>query len=298
MFTLSGDLIPENPVTRFAPSVTGWLHIGHVAHAAFVWGVARACGARVILRLDDHDRGRFRPEYETAILDDLEWLKLEPDERYGSRYSQGEYADRYAAEMAHLSSRYRTYACECTRAMIGESSPQAGSTGGYSGRCRDRGLARGPGRGVRVVVEPEVEKFTDVLLGELEQDAARGGDPLLVDRAGNWTYHMSVVGDDLHEGVNLVIRGEDLLDSTGRQIRLGRMVGRTTPPVFLHHQLIKDDPGNKLSKRDGALGVRELRAGGTTPEELLGLAVHSVGLTTAPNPLTADELPGLFRLTE
>jgi len=293
MLSLNQNLIPENPVTRFAPSVTGWLHLGHVAHAAFVWGVARACGARVVLRLDDHDRGRFRPEYETSILDDLEWLKFEPDERYGSRYAQGEYGDRYAAEMTRLSSRYRTYACECTRAMIARYSPQAGSTGEYSGRCRDRGLACGPGRGVRVVVEPGVENFTDVLRGELQQDAARG-DPLLVDRAGNWTYLMSVVGDDLHEGVNLVIRGEDLLDSTGRQIRLARMVGRKAPPVFLHHQLIKDDPGNKLSKREGALGVRELRARGTSPEELLGLAVHSVGLTDEPKPLAADELAGLF----
>lgn len=298
MFTLARDQIPENPVTRFAPSVTGWLHLGHVAHAAFVWGVARACGARVVLRLDDHDRGRFRPEYETSILDDLEWLKLEPDDRYGSRYRQDEYGDRYAAELTRLSSRYRTYACECTRAMIGESSPEIGSVGAYSGRCRDRGLARGPGRGVRVVVEPGVEKFTDVLLGELHQDAASGGDPLLVDRAGNWTYHLSVVADDLHEGVNFVIRGEDLLDTTGRQIRLARMLGRTTPPVFLHHQLIKDDPGNKLSKRDGALGVRELRAQGMTPEELLGLAVHRVGLTAAPKPLAADELAGLFGRTE
>lgn len=298
MFTLARDRVPENPVTRFAPSVTGWLHLGHVAHAAFVWGIARACGARVVLRLDDHDRGRFRPEYETSILDDLEWLKLEPDDRYGSRYRQGEYGDRYAAELTRLSSCYRTYACECTRAMIGESSPQTGSVGAYSGRCRDRGLARGPGRGVRVVVEPGVEKFTDVLLGELHQDAAGGGDPLLVDRAGNWTYHLSVVADDLHEGVNLVIRGEDLLHATGRQIRLARMLGRTTPPVFLHHQLIKDDPGNKLSKRDGALGVRELRAQGMAPEELLGLAVHRVGLTAAPKPLAADELAGLFGSTE
>ncbi|MCZ6870371.1 MAG: glutamate--tRNA ligase family protein [Gammaproteobacteria bacterium] len=298
MFTLARDRVPENPVTRFAPSVTGWLHLGHVAHAAFVWGIARACGARVVLRLDDHDRGRFRPEYETSILDDLEWLKLEPDDRYGSRYRQGEYGDRYAAELTRLSSCYRTYACECTRAMIGESSPQTGSVGAYSGRCRDRGLARAPGRGVRVVVEPGVEKFTDVLLGELHQDAAGGGDPLLVDRAGNWTYHLSVVADDLHEGVNLVIRGEDLLHATGRQIRLARMLGRTSPPVFLHHQLIQDDPGNKLSKRDGALGVRELRAQGITPEELLGLAVHRVGLTAAPKPLAADELAGLFGPTE
>ena len=248
--------------------------------------------------MDDHDRGRFRPEYEASILDDLEWLRLEPDERYGSRYSKGEYSDRYAAELTLLSSRYRTYACECTRAMIAESFPQEGSAGGYAGRCRDRGLARGPGRGVRVVVEPGVEKFTDVLLGELRQDAGRGGDPLLVDRAGNWTYPLSVVGDDLHEGVNFVIRGEDLLDSTGRQIRLARMIGRTTPPVFLHHQLIKDEPDRKLSKRDGALGVRDLRANGMTPEELLGLAVHRLGLTAAPAPLAADELEGLFRLTE
>ena len=297
MLPLKQNLIPKNPVTRFAPSVTGWLHLGHVAHAAFVWGAARVCGARVVLRLDDHDRGRFRPEYETSILKDLEWLKLEPDDHRDPLYRQNEHGE-YAAELTRLSSHYRIYACECTRAMIGKSSRRTASPRGYSGRCRERGLARGPGRGVRVVVEPGVEKFTDVLLGELQQDATRDGDPLLLDRTGGWTYHFSVVVDDIRQGVNLVIRGEDLLDSTGRQIRLARMLGRSTPPVYLHHPLMQDEHGNKLSKRDGALGVRELRANGMTPEELLGLAVHRLGLTAAPAPLAADELEGLFILTE
>ncbi len=157
-------------------------------------------------------------------------------------------------------------------------------------------MARGPGRGVRVVIEPGVEKFTDVLLGELHQDAARGGDPLLVDRAGNWTYHLSVVADDLHEGVNLVIRGEDLLSSTGRQIRLGTLLGRATPAVFAHHPLVLDEAGAKLSKRDGALGIRSLRAEGLSAERLLGLAATHVGLMERPEALSSSDLGGLFEI--
>ena len=165
---------------------------------------------------------------------------------------------------------------------------------GCAGRCRNRGLIREPGRGVRVLVEPGIEEFTDLLLGERRQDAAKQGDPLLLDRTGAWTYHFAVVVDDYRQGVNLVIRGEDLLSSTARQICLASMLGRETPMSFMHHPLVLDEDGRKLSKRDGALGVREMREAGMTPEEMLGLAAHRVGLLDAAAPLPVSDLSNLF----
>ena len=289
---LRANLIPKNPITRFAPSVTGWLHIGHVAHAVWVWGVARTYGAKIILRLDDHDRSRYRPEYDEAILRDLEWLGLEPDDAHLSPYRQRE-NDPYAVALKRLDSGYPVYACDCTRASIAKMSGP-GEQARYGGRCRNRELARGPGRGLRIVVEPGIERFTDIRLGERHQDAADMGDPLLLDRNGNWTYHFSVVVDDLKQGVNLVIRGEDLLFSTGRQLRLARMLERESSPAFLHHPLVMADNAKKLSKRDGALGLRELRADGASAEDVLGLAAQLAGLADSPAPLPAAELGGLF----
>ncbi len=297
MFTLADDQVPENPVTRFAPSVTGWLHVGHVAHAVFVWGVARAFGAKIILRLEDHDRTRFRPEYDAAILEDLEWLGLEPDDVEGTVHRQSDRADVYQAQLDQLSLRHHVYACDCTRAILAEkNAAKPGSSVTYPGRCRYRQLSRTAGHGVRVIVEAGEEHFTDLVLGEQRQSASGdgGGDPLLANRVGNWSYHFAVVVDDYQQGVNLVIRGEDLLFTTARQIRLARMLGRETAPVFLHHPLVRDERGNKLSKREGALGVRELRAGGMSPEEMLGLAAYRVGLLDVPASLEVSQLADLF----
>lgn len=124
--------------------------------------------------------------------------------------------------------------------------------------------------------------------------ARQCGDLLLRDRAGNWTYQLAVVVDDLRHEVDLVIRGEDLLPSTGRQILLGRMLGRERPPMFLHHPLIRKENGAKLSKSSGDTGVRELRATGATPEAVLGLAAWSTGLLARAKPISAGELASLF----
>jgi glutamyl-tRNA synthetase/glutamyl-Q tRNA(Asp) synthetase len=124
-----------------------------------------------------------------------------------------------------------------------------------------------------------VETFNDLRLGPQSQDpASQCGDLLIRDRLGNWTYQFAVVVDDLRQGIDLVIRGEDLLDSTGRQLRLARMLGRTKPPAFLHHPLILKPGGEKLSKADRATSLRDLRAAGATPELLFGGTLHALGL--------------------
>jgi glutamyl-Q tRNA(Asp) synthetase len=260
------------PVTRFAPSPTGYLHLGHVVNAIYVWGVARAQSGRVILRIEDHDRRRCRPQYEAALLEDLDWLGFVPDEGRHPPARQSDRAGDFADALAMLDRDGLVYACECSRTRVGGQA--------YDGRCRDRGLAREPGRALRVRLDGEAS-----------------GDLLLRDRDGHWTYQFAVTVDDTRQGVTLVIRGLDLADSTGRQLALARLLGRETPPLFLHHPLIMDSSGRKLSKSARDTGIRELRAAGLAPETVVGLAAAAVGLIDAPAPLLAVSVPALFRVT-
>ena len=183
--------LPPAPLTRFAPSPTGYLHLGHAANAVFVWGIARALGGRVLLRLEDHDRGRCRPAFETALLEDLAWLGLEPDGgaapdvREGPSFvRQSDCATVYEAALSRLAERSRVYGCACSRrSLAGAADAPAGVEIPYPGRCRDRGLPPAPGRGTRLVLAPGVERFDDALRGEQSQEpAAQCGDLLLRDR--------------------------------------------------------------------------------------------------------------------
>jgi glutamyl-tRNA synthetase/glutamyl-Q tRNA(Asp) synthetase len=295
--------LPSRPITRFAPSPTGYLHLGHVANAVWVWGLARALGGRVLLRLEDHDRGRCRPAYEDALLDDLAWLGLEPDLgaiaelRAGpSAYRQSDAGDCYAAALERLRARGRVFACDCSRRDLARAEGDAfNEETRYAGRCRDRGLEPGAGRGLRVRVDPGAERFEDGRLGRREQDpSGQCGDLLLRDRLGQWTYQLAVAVDDLRHGVDLVVRGEDLLESTGRQLLLRRLLSGAPPPVFLHHPLIRKPGGEKLSKSSGDTGIRELRAAGQAPAKVLGRAAFLTGLQARPSPVAADDLAKLF----
>lgn len=273
-----------------------------MANAIYVWGIARALGGRVLLRLEDHDRGRCRPAYETSLLEDLLWLGLEPDlgtvsefRRGPSPYRQSDRGPAYQRALGRLAAVAPVYACDCSRKNIaGDSDATDGETR-YPGRCRDRGLSMGKNRAMRVALDPGVERFTDGFLGEQEQDPSlQCGDLLLRDRHGNWTYQFAVTVDDLEQGVDLVIRGQDLLPSTGRQIRLARMLGRPGPPVFVHHPLIRHPSGAKLSKANHDTGIRDLRQAGVTAAAVLGRAAHLTGLLDQPRELEPRDLPGLF----
>src|SRR5688500_826951 len=147
------------PLTRFAPSPTGYLHLGHVVNAIYVWGIARALGGRVVLRLEDHDRIRSRPEYEAAILEDLDWLGFVPDAGRAPVLRQSDTPEPYADALDTLRRSHVVYACDCSRREIGG--------GRYEGRCRARGLPMTDGRGVRVLVERRVEQFDDALIGTI-----------------------------------------------------------------------------------------------------------------------------------
>jgi glutamyl-tRNA synthetase/glutamyl-Q tRNA(Asp) synthetase len=273
-------------ITRFAPSPTGYLHLGHVVNAIYVWGVARAQGVRVLLRIEDHDRIRCRPEYEAALMEDLDWLGFVADQR---AINQSEQTSAYERALQHLRRTAHVYACDCSRKQVGSEC--------YSGRCRDRGLGDASTRGVRVVFEPGLDRVVDLRLGPQAQSPAdQCGDLLLRERDGHWTYQFAVTVDDIRQHITLVIRGEDLLSSTGRQLRLARMLGRETPPRFLHHPLILKSTGEKLSKSSRDTGVRELRKRGLTPAEVIGRAAAAAGLIDEPRPIAAADVAGLLRI--
>ncbi len=269
------DRLPRPLVTRFAPAPTGFLHLGHIVNAIHVWGMTRLAGGTVLLRIEDHDRQRSRPEFEPGILDDLEWLDLVPD---GPLTRQSDRLALYTAALECLGPR--VYACACSRrdlAAEGDTAP--GDELRYDGRCRERNLPWAPGYGLRVRLDDGGERFDDLLLGRQEQHPeAQCGDLLIRDRLGHWTYQFAVTVDDREQNISLVIRGQDLLPSTGRQIALARLLGRSHPPAFLHHPLVYRTDGAKLSKSNRDSGVRELREAGHSPDEVVTMAARAIGL--------------------
>jgi glutamyl/glutaminyl-tRNA synthetase len=278
---LTGRTPPDAPlVTRFAPSPTGYLHLGHVANAIYVWGMARSVGAAVLLRLEDHDRIRCRAEYEDAILEDLDWLGFVADGGRRPPVRQSDRREIYEAALARLRRSSHVYTCRCSRRQV--------VSGRYPGTCRHQGLDESHSAALRVQLLEKDEHVDDLLAGRHQQNPAReSGDLLIRDRDGHWTYHFAVTVDDMVQGVNLVIRGADLLDSTGRQIGLSRLLGREIPPHFAHHPLIRSVSGEKLSKSTGASGVRDLRAAGLSPAQVIGRAAFRSGLTKTESELAA-----------
>lgn len=264
------------------------MHLGHVVNAIYVWGIARARGGEVLLRVEDHDRSRSRPGFEAALLEDLDWLGFIPDDGRQPVLRQSLTPAAYEDALATLRRTHRVYACECSRKEVGGER--------YDGRCGRRALSETPDRGLRVVLGPGNEQFDDLLLGPLVQTPSEQcGDLLLRDRDGQWTYQFAVTVDDWRQQVTHVIRGEDLVSSTGRQMALARMLGRTTPPAFLHHPLILKADGDKLSKSAADTGVRELRAAGLSAAEVIGRAAAAVNLVSEARPIAAAEVTGLFR---
>jgi len=261
-------------LTRFAPAPTGYLHLGHVVNAIHVWDRARAEGGLVRLRIEDHDRQRSRPEFEEAIVEDLSWLGFVPD---GPLVRQSDREDVYQAALTTLVRQGLVYGCACTRSELQQVPAGPDGERRYPNTCRERGLPLDENLGWRVRMDPGVERFDDGLLGpQAQEPAAQCGDLLIRDRLGNWTYQFAVVADDIDQAITDVIRGRDLLASTGRQIRLGRLLGRAQPPRFAHHGLVMKSATEKLSKSDGATGVRALRGSGWSARDVLAHARANV----------------------
>jgi len=302
---LLGDRLPASGWrTRFAPAPTGHLHLGHLVNAIHVWGIARAFGGSVLLRVEDHDLTRCKPEYDAALLEDLEWLGFVPDHgsvaefRAGATpYRQSDNGSAYERALAGLEHAGRVYPCTCSRRdvlrLVG--AVAAGEEPCYPGTCRDAKRAPDATRARRVHLDAAVVRFDDLRLGVQEQQpAAQCGDVLVRDRFGHWTYQFGVVVDDCDQQVDVVIRGEDLLSSTGRQVLLGELLGRTAPPQFLHHPLLRHADGRKLSKAASDTSLRALRLGGATAASLIGEAAAQCGLLEVARPIDAADVATLF----
>lgn len=267
----------------------------------YVWGMARAFGGVVVLRIEDHDQTRSKSTFERALLEDLEWLGFEPDLpsiqsfRAGqSAYRQSDNDARYANALALLEARNRVYPCACSRRDIAQLvGDEAGKELRYPGTCRDRtDIADTFAR--RVILDDEPQHFFDLRHGTLVQNPSQQcGDILVRDRHGQWTYQFAVVVDDMVHETDMVIRGDDLLESTGRQLQLAKLLARVQPPLFFHHPLIMNAAGRKLSKANQDTSLRDLRDAGVSAAVLLGKAAAAVGLLEHERALTRDDVSAL-----
>jgi glutamyl-Q tRNA(Asp) synthetase len=284
--------MPAEPpiVTRFAPSPTGLLHLGHAHSALAGWRRARAAGGRFLLRVEDIDPGRCRPEFTTAILEDLAWLGLDWD---GEVRIQSEHLPEYRAALEALSARGLLYPCFCTRAEIAREVaasasaphlPPMGPDGPlYPGTCRrlsaeERAarLAAGVPHALRLDMARALAlvpplSFAEEGQGRLRCDPARFGDAVLARKDAPASYHLCVTHDDALQGVTLVTRGDDLKPATDLHRLLQALMG-WPEPAYAHHALLTDATGRRLAKRDRAATLRDLRAAGTTPAEARALA--------------------------
>jgi glutamyl-Q tRNA(Asp) synthetase len=270
------------PVTRFAPSPTGHLHLGHAASALLAFGAAREGGGRFILRIEDIDATRCRPGFEAAILEDLAWLGLaweEPIRR------QSEHMADYAEALAALRARGLIYPCFCTRADItreiaGAANAPHGPDGPvYPGTCRElaeaeraRRIAAGEPHAWRLDVEAALTQtgpleWEDEGRGRIAAEPAPFGDVVLARKETPASYHLAVTVDDALQGITLVTRGTDLFAATHVHRLLQALLGLPTPR-YRHHPLLLDETGKRFAKRDKSLTLRALREAGRTPEEI------------------------------
>ncbi len=271
--------------TRFAPSPTGPLHLGHAYSALLAFDQARAAGGSFLLRIEDIDQSRSRSHWETQIYDDLHWLGLRwphPAMRQSDRLP------RYREALEILKNMGLVYPCSCNRADIEsaagapqEGVPQFGPDGRiYPGTCRERPLSDASAGDVlrlnmyKAIKASELRGFCETgtkYLGTHELDAHNlmnaVGDIILVRRNMGSSYHLSVVVDDADQNISHVVRGEDLFDATQIHVLLQGLLGLPTP-VYHHHRLIRDNNGKRLAKRDDARAISLYREQGASPAEI------------------------------
>jgi glutamyl-Q tRNA(Asp) synthetase len=277
-------------VTRFAPSPTGFLHLGHALSALTGYEIARGEGGRFLLRIEDLDRERCRPAYEEAIYNDLAWLGIDWEQPVRR---QSDHEAVYAEALDRLKREGFAYPCFCSRRQIAEAIEATGDTAldsdgpRYPGTCRsltpDRVAARlaaGEMPAWRLDAQAALRAvgtlhWTDRIAGRIDVVPRHLGDVLLGRREGPASYHLSVVVDDELQGITLVTRGMDLFGATDVHRVLQALLGCRTPD-YLHHRLIIDPATNhKLSKRDGSLGLAAMRAAGYSAHDVRKLLAEA-----------------------
>jgi len=279
-------------VGRFAPSPTGILHWGNASTALVAWLQVRAAGGRMLLRMEDVDPQRSKPEFADGWRRDLAWLGLDWDEEVAPQSQRG---PRYAEALANLTAQGLVFACRCTRRDMEEavSAPHGSFMGSYPGTCSD---GRWPldGAGARRLRYPDdavVLRRTDgaELRDELADTRRLGlNDAVVLRRAdGAWAYQLAVVVDDMDQGVTHIVRGRDLEDSEPLQRFLHRVLGSQRPPEVAHAPLWMGPDGHRLSKRHGSVGVRN---SGLEAPQAVGRMAHGLGLRDRPDACTPAEL--------
>jgi glutamyl-Q tRNA(Asp) synthetase len=276
---------PLRRVFRFAPSPNGFLHLGHAFSALMNFNLARQCGGRFMLRIEDIDLARSKPEYEAAIFEDLGWLGLDW-ERPVRR--QSEHFSDYAAALERLDSMGLLYACDCTRGDIARHAPPGAPRDPdgallYLGTCRGKphrparevlsegGTALRLDMGKALKLAPPDLAWNEFGVGAIPAQPERWGDVILARKDTPASYHLAVVVDDALQGVNDVVRGEDLFRATGLHRLLQHLLGLPAPD-YRHHRLFRDEEGDKLSKSRLSKTLRDLRAEGATPAEIKAMA--------------------------
>ncbi len=278
--------MPGQTVTRFAPSPTGHLHLGHAYSALFADACALKDGGRFLLRIEDIDRTRCRPEFVDAILEDLTWLGLRWEEPV--RRQSEHFAD-YRAALDRLERQELLYPCFCTRADIQREIAAAGGAPHgpegvlYPGTCRGldaaeraRRIAAGAPYALRLDVARAAARtgrlsWRDLDRGTIEAAPRAFGDVVLARKDVPASYHLAVTLDDHLQGVSLITRGEDLFAATDVQRLLQALLGLATP-LYRHHRLLTDESGRRFAKRDRSLTLRSLREAGRTPDEVRRMA--------------------------
>ena len=280
-------------VGRFAPSPTGVLHLGNLRTALAPWLSAKSAGGKWILRIEDVDRSRSRPEFAERQVRDLAAFGMESD---ASVLVQSTRGAAYGAALGELQVSGLLYPCACTRkdlALLASAPHLEDGLRPYPGTCRARRLDSLSPDALRFRLPTGEVAWTDLVLGDrLDDPGALTGDPLLHRRDGCFAYHLAVVVDDGAQGVTEVVRGADLRVVTAAQIRLQEALGLPRP-AYAHLALVASPGGGRLGKRSGALGLQELLARGIGIPEMLGWLGFSLGCLDRPEPVKAEDLlPG------
>jgi len=298
---------------RYAPSPTGAIHLGNARTALLAWLDARARGGTFVMRVEDLDRARVPADAEARLLDDLRWLGLDWDEgpdRGGpfAPYRQSERAARYDEAIARLLAAGRAFPCACSRADVARaaSAPHAADEDGprYPGTCRGlpaaeveaRAAAQGRAPAIRFDGRAEAFDFVDEVRGAVATGPG-GIDDFVLRRAdGTASYQLAVVVDDAAMEIGRVVRGDDLLTSTPRQLALYAALA-LAPPAFAHVPLVLAPGGERLAKRTRPASLGDLRARGVAPEAVVGALGASAGLCALGERLRARDLVGGFSLS-
>ena len=286
-------------IIRFAPSPTGFLHEGHLLSALYVWAAAKKWDLKIHLRIEDHDQGRARKEYIDGIHEDLAWLGF----KYDSESIQSSHFDFFQKVLDKLTAKGFVYPCTCSRKQLQAENPIS-ETGEviYQGKCRTQHLPCSEPHNLRIVIPDKVINWCDERLGDFsENPKLQCGDFPIRDRDGFWTYQFAVCIDDLTEGITHIVRGEDIRNSTARQIALSQLIADTCQgdtslsipaykrPVYLHHPLIVDSCGKKLSKREHAYSLRQDKDAGKTPPEIFGQILYKAGFLPNNTPVSLEQ---------